>query len=85
VGPTVYGDAGRDIIEGPWQYTFNSALNKTITIRETRSLELRLQATNIFNTPYFSSINTSVGTQTFGEVTGVSNMRRFTMVARFRF
>jgi trimeric autotransporter adhesin len=85
VGPTVYGDAGRDIIEGPWQYTFNSAINKTITIRETRSLELRLQATNIFNTPYFSSINTSVGTQTFGEVTGVSNMRRFTMVARFRF
>jgi len=85
VGPTVYGDAGRDIIEGPWQYIFNSALNKTITIRETRSLELRLQATNIFNTPYFSSINTSVGTQTFGEVTGVSNMRRFTMVARFRF
>ncbi len=85
VGPTVYGDAGRDIIEGPWQYTFNSAINKTITIRETRSLELRLQASNIFNTPYFSSINTSVGTQTFGEVTGVSNMRRFTMVARFRF
>jgi trimeric autotransporter adhesin len=84
-GPTVYGDAGRDIIEGPWQYTLNSAINKTITIRETRSLELRLSATNILNTPYFSSINTSVNSLTFGQVTGVSNMRRVTMVLRFRF
>jgi trimeric autotransporter adhesin len=84
-GPTVYGDAGRDIIEGPWQYTFNSALNKTITIRETRSLELRLSASNIFNTPYFSGLNTTVNSITFGQVTGVSNMRRITMVLRFRF
>lgn len=85
VGPTVYGDAGRDIIEGPAQFTFNSALNKTITIKETRSLELRLQASNIFNTPYFSSINTAVNSLTFGQVTGVSTMRRITMVLRFRF
>jgi trimeric autotransporter adhesin len=84
-GPTIYGDAGRDIVEGPWQYTFNSAINKTITIRETRSLELRLQATNLLNTPYFSSLNTTVNSLTFGQVTGVSNMRRITMLARFRF
>ena len=85
IGPTVYGNAGRNIIEGPWQYTFNSAINKTITIRETRSLELRLSATNIFNTPYFSTINTTVNSLTFGEVTGVGNMRRVLMVVRFRF
>jgi trimeric autotransporter adhesin len=85
VGPTVFGNAGRDIIEGPWQYTFNMAINKTITIHETRSLELRLSAANIFNTPYFSSINTSVNSLTYGEVTGVSTMRRITMIMRFRF
>jgi len=80
-----YGDAGRNIIEGPAQFTFDMALSKTITIRETRALELRLQATNIFNTPYFSSINTTVNSLVFGQVTGVANMRRMTMVARFRF
>lgn len=87
VGPTgsIYGDAGRNIIEGPAQFTFDMALNKTITIRETRALELRLQANNIFNTPYFSSINTVVNSLTFGQVTGAGNMRRMTMVARFRF
>ena len=82
---STYGDAGRDIIEGPPQFTFDMAMSKTITIKESRALELRLQATNIFNTPYFSSINTVVNASTFGEVTGVANMRRITMVARFRF
>ncbi len=85
VGPTVYGNAGRDIIEGPSQFTFNSSINKTIAIRESRSLELRLAATNIFNTPYFSSLNTAVNSIAFGQVTGVSNMRRVTMIVRFRF
>jgi outer membrane receptor protein involved in Fe transport len=61
------------------------AMSKTIAIKESRSLELRLQATNIFNTAYFSNINTVVNSSTFGEVTGVANMRRITMVARFRF
>jgi trimeric autotransporter adhesin len=85
VGPTVYGDAGRDIIEGPAQFTVNSAINKTITIRETRSLEFRLSAANIFNTPYFSGLNTTVNSVAFGEVTNVANMRRITMLLRFRF
>jgi hypothetical protein len=48
-------------------------------------LDLRFQVNNIFNTPYFSNINTVVNSFTFGQVTGVANMRRVTMVARFRF
>ena len=82
---SAYGDAGRNIIEGPPQFTFDMSVNKTITIRETRSLELRLQGNNVFNTPYFSSLNTVVNSLTYGQVTGVGNMRRVTMVARFRF
>jgi trimeric autotransporter adhesin len=84
-GGTEYGDAGRNIILGPAQFTFDMSLNKTIVIRESRSLDLRLTANNVFNTPYFSNINTVVNSLTFGQVTGVSNMRRVTMVARFRF
>jgi hypothetical protein len=80
-----FGDAGRYIIEGPSQFTLDMAIGKSITLKESRVLELRLQATNIFNTPYFSNINTTVNSLVFGQVTGVANMRRFTMVARFRF
>jgi trimeric autotransporter adhesin len=84
-GGTTYGDAGRNIILGPAQFTFDMSVNKTIVIRESRSLDLRLTANNVFNTPYFSNINTVVNSLTFGQVTGVSNMRRVSMVARFRF
>lgn len=82
---SIYGDAGRNIIEGPAQFTFNMSLNRTITIKETRALELRIQANNVFNTAYFSGINSVVNSITFGQVTGVANMRRITTVARFRF
>jgi hypothetical protein len=84
-GGTAYGDAGRSVILGPAQFTVDMAINKTITIHETRSLELRLQTNNIFNTPYFSGLNTTVNSLQFGQITGVANMRRVTMVARFRF
>jgi hypothetical protein len=80
-----YGNAGRNIIEGPSQFTFNMALSKTITIRESRALELRLQGSNLFNTPYFSGLNTVVNSLTFGQITGTANMRRMTILARFRF
>lgn len=80
-----YGNAGRNIIEGPAQFTFNMSMSKTITLKESRALELRLQANNIFNTAYFSGINTTVNSFTFGQVTAVGNMRRVTMIARFRF
>jgi len=82
---SVYGDAGRNIIEGPGQFMLNMALSKTIQIRETRALELRLQATNVFNNVVFSAINTTVNSLAFGEVTSVGSMRKLTLVARFRF
>ena len=82
---TPFGDAGRNIIEGPGQVTLNMALNKTISIKESRALDLRLSANNVFNNVHFTSINTVVNSFTFGEVTGTGNMRRVTMTARFRF
>ncbi len=80
-----FGDAGRNIIAGPGQITFDMNLAKIITIKESRALELRIQAANVFNTAHFSAINTVVNSLTYGEVTSVGSMRRITMLARFRF
>jgi hypothetical protein len=82
---TAFGDAGRFIIEGPAQFSLNMALSKTIQIRETRALELRLQANNVFNLVDFSGLNTTVNSIGFGQVTSAAGMRRITAVARFRF
>jgi hypothetical protein len=83
--PATFGDAGRNIIEGPGQVTFDMTVNKTITIKESRSLDLRFTANNIFNDVRYTAINTVVNSFTFGQVTGTGSMRRVTMQARFRF
>ena len=82
---TTFGDAGRNILQGPGQVSLNMSLNKTITIKEFRSLDLRITANNVFNYVNFTSLGTTVNSTTFGEVTGVGNMRRVTVQARFRF
>jgi hypothetical protein len=82
---TSFGDAGRNIIEGPGSVVVDMSLSKTITIRESRALELRLQAANVFNFIDYSAINTVVNSLTFGEVTSAAATRRITFIARFRF
>jgi hypothetical protein len=80
-----FGDAGRNIIKGPGQVSLDMSLSKSFTIKESRSLELRLQAANVFNIVQFTSINTVVNSLTFGEVTSAAATRRITMIMRFRF
>jgi hypothetical protein len=61
------------------------AFTKIVPLRDTRSLELRAQFANIFNTPRFSSIDTVVNSPTFGQVIAVGAMRTVQLTARFRF
>jgi hypothetical protein len=61
------------------------AFTKIVPLKESRVLEFRAQATNIFNIPNYSSIDATVNSPTFGRVTAVGAMRQFTMTARFRF
>jgi len=61
------------------------SINRTIPIKESRSLDLRLTASNVFNHVNFAAINTTVNSLTFGEVTSAGSMRRVTVQARFRF
>jgi hypothetical protein len=83
--PCQYGNARRNSIIGPGSKVFDMALTKVIPLNESRVLEFRAQATNVFNIPNYSSIDTSVTSPTFGRVTAVGTMRQITMTARFRF
>jgi len=82
---SAFGDAGRNIIHGPGQVVVDMSFGKTITIKESRALELRFQAANVFNFINYSSINTIVNSLQFGEVTSAAATRRLTVIARFRF
>ncbi len=80
-----YGNARRNSIIGPGTVLFDMAFTKVIPLKESRVLEFRAQATNIFNMPNYTTIDTSVTSPTFGRVTTVGAMRQITMTARFRF
>ena len=83
--PGTYGNARRNSIIGPGSKVFDMAFTKLFPLKESRMLEFRAQATNIFNIPNYSSIDTNLSSPTFGRVTAVGAMRQFTMTARFRF
>jgi hypothetical protein len=80
-----YGDAGRNSIIGPGSKVFDMALTKVIPLQESRVIEFRAQATNVFNIPNYSTIDTMFNSPTFGRVTAVGAMRQITTTARFRF
>jgi outer membrane receptor protein involved in Fe transport len=80
-----FGDAGRNTIPGPHTVNFNMAMTKNIAFGDTKALEFRLQASNIFNTPQFTAIDTTVNSRSYGRVIAAGSTRRVQLVARFRF
>jgi len=83
--PGTFGDARRNSIAGPGSLVFDMAFTKVFPLKDTRVLEFRAQASNIFNTPQFTAVDTIVNSPSFGRVTSVGSMRTFVMTARFRF
>jgi hypothetical protein len=81
----VFGTSGRNIIIGPGTVQLDMALSKSIPVKEMQSLEVRLSATNIFNTVHFTTIDATFGSPTFGQVTGAGAMRKAQLTARYRF
>ncbi len=80
-----YGDASRNSIPGPGTISVDGSLSKTIHVTETRTLELRATADNVFNTVQYSGVNTTLGSESYGQVTSAAAMRQFTFLARFRY
>ena len=80
-----YGNARRNSIIGPGEVLFDMAMTKLIPLKESRSLELRFSATNVFNHPIYSAIDTVLNSPTFGRVISVGSMRAVLLTARFRF
>jgi hypothetical protein len=61
------------------------SLSKTAQFGDTRSLEMRATASNVFNTVQYAGVDTNLSSPTAGQVTSAAAMRQFTFLARFRF
>jgi len=85
--PGEYGNAGRDTIPGPGFVNFNMSLDKLVTLSREHGIQgdFRISSDNIFNTPKFTGLSTTVNGQGFGRVTSVGAMRSVIFSLRLRF
>jgi hypothetical protein len=80
-----WGDASPGMIAGPQIFSLNASAARVFRFGERHSAELQLVTSNAMNHPTITGWNTQLGSQTFGQATGVSGMRTVTASMRFRF
>jgi Carboxypeptidase regulatory-like domain len=66
----VAGSTGRNFLSGPGFFDLDASLFKVITYKERYNLEIRGEAFALTNTPQFANPGTTLGSPTFGYVTG---------------
>jgi trimeric autotransporter adhesin len=80
-----WGNAGRNSITGPSQFTLNASLTRTFRTSDQTSLDLTVTVNNALNHAAFSSWNASVGSIQFGRPTSANAMRTIQTNIRWRF
>jgi len=72
------GDASRRYFHGPGMQNFDMALLKNLTLTESKSLQFRLEAFNVFNHAQFfgpQSVEGNISSATFGQVVSAAPPR----------
>ncbi len=70
-----FGNAGRNILEGPGFRSVNASLIKNTHISERFNLQFRAEAFNLFNHPNFDLPDNFMGSPTFGQITSARDPR----------
>jgi hypothetical protein len=80
-----WGNAGRNTIRGPAQFTLNAALGRTFRLSDRFSLDARIDSTNALNHVNFTAWNTIVNGVQFGLPMAANAMRSLETSLRMRF
>jgi hypothetical protein len=84
--PFTFGNAGRNIIEGPGIINTDMSLTKRFPLGSTRDLEFRAEVFNVANHPIFGAPNTNLLSQTYGRITSTRiDSRQIQLALRFSF
>lgn len=70
-----FGDAGRNILEGPGYRNVNASLVKNTSLSERFNLQIRAEVFNLFNHPSFNLPDNFLGSPTFGQITSARDPR----------
>jgi hypothetical protein len=85
-GAGTIGGLQRGYFSGPWVFNMDTHIAKVMRIKERHSLELRMDATNIFNHPTFFVGDQTISSTNFGKITSTYYGRRtmqFALYYRF--
>lgn len=76
--PFTFGNVSRTLpdVRGPSRVNYDLALQKAFPVRERLSVNLRAEAFNLTNTPYFITPGENLGTPTFGVITSAMGERQ---------
>ena len=83
--PGTFGNAGRNIVDGPGFHSFNASLIKNTSLSERINLQLRAEAFNLFNHPNFNLPDNFLGSPTFGQITSARDPRHLQFGLKFVF
>lgn len=82
------GNAPRRFFHGPGILNFDMQVSKTLRLTESKSLDIRVEAFNVFNHAQFygpSSVNGEVNDPNFGSVVSAAAPRLLQVAAKFHF
>jgi len=80
-----WGNAGRNSITGPSQFSWNASMGRTFRMSDRLNLDVRVDSTNTLNHVTYPNWNTTVGNAQFGLPNTANAMRSLTTRAILRF
>jgi hypothetical protein len=80
-----WGDAGRNSVTGPSQFSLNAGVSRTFPWGDRMNLDWRIDATNVLNRVTYASVNTLIGSPQFGLPSRANPMRKLQTSLRLRF
>jgi hypothetical protein len=84
--PGVRGNLGQNVIETAGTWTFDASFGKRFTVSESKKVELRVDATNIFNHPQPANPTLDINSSTaFGNIATKTGVRTFQGMLRLDF
>src|SRR6058998_533438 len=83
--PGQIGSLGLNPLTGPGMWSFEANILKTVKIRESKTLTLRVDARNIFNHPTPGDPNLNINSLTFGEINSKTGSRKLQGQIHFQF
>lgn len=80
-----FGNAGRNIAQGPSLHQMNFGLHKEFALRESGRLEVRMEAFNFLNKTNFGTPNGNRSSSAFGTISSTQPAREIQLALRYAF